>query len=69
MKKIFLVLGFKFYVGGDIISEVGLGLFGWGYRTLGPNHKSLKFLLETRPKSWPFEPLINFVGFLIQKLW
>jgi len=28
MKKIFLVLGFKFYVGGDIISEVGLGLFG-----------------------------------------
>ena len=30
---------------------------------------SLKFLLETRLKSESFEPLINFLAFLVQKLW
>ena len=30
---------------------------------------SLKFSLETRLKSESFEPLINFLAFLVQKLW
>jgi len=29
---------------------------------------SLKFLLETRDKSESFEPLIDFLAFLVQKL-
>jgi len=37
MKKI-KVLGFVFFV-GDIISEMGLDLFGWGYQALDLNHK------------------------------
>jgi len=40
---------------GDVRSGVGLDLFGWGYRALGPNHKSevfcSKFLLETKLNS------------------
>jgi len=30
---------------------------------------SLKFSLETRLESESFEPLINFLAFLVQKLW
>jgi len=30
---------------------------------------SLEFLLETRLKSESFEPLIDFLTFLVQKLW
>jgi len=30
---------------------------------------SLKFLLETRLESESFEPLINFLAFLVQNLW
>jgi len=30
---------------------------------------SLKFLLETRLESESFEPLIDFLAFLVQKLW
>ena len=30
---------------------------------------SLKFSLETRPESESFEPLIDFLAFLVQKLW
>jgi len=35
MKKIFLVVGFAFFL-GDIISGVGFGHSGSGYLTLGP---------------------------------
>jgi len=38
MKTNFSVLGFSFCVGG-VISGVGLGAFGWGYRALGSNCK------------------------------
>jgi len=30
---------------------------------------SLKFSLETRLESESFQPLINFLAFLVQKLW
>jgi len=39
---------------GDVISGVGLGLFGRGFRALGPNRKRevfhFQFLVETRLK-------------------
>jgi len=36
MKKYFLVLGFGFFL-SDIISRVGLGVFGALHLALGPN--------------------------------
>jgi len=38
MKKIFLVLGFGFFV-SDVINGVLLSLFGQGYQALRLNHK------------------------------
>jgi len=35
MKKKFLGFGFHFFV-GDVVSGVGLGLFGRSYRAMGP---------------------------------
>jgi len=52
----------------DIISEVVLGSFWLMLPGLGPNHFSLKFSLETRLKSESFEPLIDFLTFLVQNL-
>jgi len=56
----------------DVISEVVLGSFwlklpGLWPQPLGPS-VSLKFSLETRLKSESFEPLIDFLAFLVQKL-
>ena len=52
----------------DIINEVVLGHFGSCYLALGPTAKPkyLKFSLETRSES--FEPLMDFLTFLVQKL-
>ena len=46
----------------DVISEVVLGPF-WFMLPV-----SLKFSLETRLESESFEPLIDFLAFLVQKL-
>ena len=56
----------------DVISEVVLGSFwlmlpGPGRQPLGGSI-SLKFSLETRLESESFEPLIDFLAFLVQKL-
>ena len=54
----------------DVISKVVLGSF-WhmltGAQPLGQS-VSLKFSLESRLESEPFEPLIDFLAFLVQKL-
>jgi len=61
----------------DVISEVLFWPFWLMLPGLGPNRlakvfhrlaKYLKFSLETRPRSESFEPLINFLAFLVQKL-
>ena len=57
----------------DVTSEVVLGsfwlIFAWpGAQPLGQS-VSLKFSLETRLESESFEPLIDFLAFLVQKLW
>jgi len=50
---------------GDVISGVGLGLFGRGYRAVGPNNYFaqgsilLKILVETRLNSESSEPLVG----------
>jgi len=56
----------------DVISEIVLGsiwlmLPGLGAQPLIQS-VSLKFSLETRLESESFEPLINFLAFLVQKL-
>jgi len=58
------------------LSDVsGVGFWTFWLRLPGPwpqrkgGYISLKFVLETRPESESFEPLINFVAFLVQKLW
>jgi len=43
-------------------------LLGPGCQPLGQS-VSLKFSLETRLESESFEPLIDFLAFLVQKLW
>ena len=56
----------------DVISEVVLGSF-WhmlpfpGAQPLGQS-VSLKFSLESRLESENFEPLIDFLAFLVQNL-
>ena len=56
----------------DVISEVVLGSF-WhilprpGAQPLDQS-VSLKFSLESRVESESFEPLIDFLAFLVQKL-
>ena len=56
----------------DVISEVVLGSFWVMLPGLGPNHYAkvfpLKVSLETRLKSESFEPLIDFLAFLVQRL-
>jgi len=55
----------------DVISEVVSGLFWLMLPGLGPTARpncSLKFSLETRLESESFEPLIDFLAFLVQKL-
>jgi len=47
------------------------GYFSSCYLAYGPTARpsnSLKFLLETRLESESFEPLIDFLAFLVQKL-
>ena len=52
----------------DVISEVVLAHVARpGAQPLGQS-VSLKFSLESRLESKSFEPLINFLAFLIQKL-
>jgi len=53
----------------DVISEVVFGLVWLMLPGLGLGQSiSLKFSLETRLKSESFEPLIDFLAFLVQKL-
>ena len=56
----------------DVISEVVLGSFwlyvAWPRAQLLGQTVSLKFSLETRLQSESFEPLIDFLAFLVQKL-
>ena len=52
----------------DVISEVVSGSFWLMLPGLGPISVSLKFSLETRLKSESFEPLIDFLAFLVQRL-
>jgi len=58
----------------DVISEVVLGSFWLMFPGLWPKAQSLgqsvtlKFSLETRLESKSFEPLIDFLAFLVQKL-
>ena len=71
-KTIFWLGGCGFFV-TDVISEVFLGSFwlmlpGLRAQPLGQSI-SLKFSLETRLESEYFEPLIDFLAFLVQKLW
>jgi len=61
---------FRFFV-SDVISEVDF----WPFWLMLPGLAqpldgsiSLKFSLETRLESESFEPLINFLTFLVQKL-
>ena len=72
MKVNFLVLTFRFFV-SDVVSEVGFSPFWLMLTGLGPNcwmvSISLKFSLETNIESEPFEPLIDFLAFLVHKLW
>ena len=54
----------------DVISEALFGPFWLMLPDLGPNRKtnqsiSPKFSLETRLESESFEPLINFLAFLV----
>ena len=63
--------GFGFFM-SDVINEVGLGHFDSCYLALGPTTRwsiSLKFSQETRLESKTFGPLMNFIVFLVQKLW
>jgi len=56
----------------DIISEVVFGpfwlMFAWPKAQLLGQSVSLKFSLETKLESESFEPLIDFLAFLGQKL-
>ena len=57
----------------DVISEVVLGSFwlmlpGLGRAQPLGQSVSLKFSLETRLESESFEPLIDFLAFLVQNL-
>jgi len=56
----------------DVISEVVLGSFlahvAWAKAQPLGQSVSLKFSLETRRESESFEPLINFLAFLVQNL-
>jgi len=71
MKKIFLVLGFRFFV-SDIISGIVLGFF-WPTSS-GPRPKPLddsillKFPLETRLKSETLDTSDDLLMFQVQKL-
>jgi len=70
MEKIFLVLGFKFFV-SDVTSGVVLGLFGPLHLALDPNHKMEVFaqvFLETRLNSESFKTLDDLLGFQVKKL-
>jgi len=62
--------GFVFFV-GDVISEAGFWpIFDhvtWPRAQPLNGSISLKFPLETMLESKPFEPLINFLAFLVQK--
>ena len=66
-------LGFFFFL-SDVISEVGFWPF-WPMDVIWPRAQpldrsvSLKFSLEARLESKSVEPLINFLAFLVQKLW
>ena len=46
-----------------------LAHFAWPRAQPPGQSISLKFLLETRLESESFEPLIDFRGLLVQKLW
>jgi len=69
------LFGFEFvsFFLGDVVS--GIGFWPFWIRLLGPGPKllhgsiSLRILLETRLESKFFEPLIDFLGFWVQKLW
>jgi len=55
----------------DVISEVVLGFLAhvaWPRAQPLGQSVSLKFSLETRLESESFEPLIDFLAFLVQKL-
>jgi len=56
----------------DVISEVVLGVIlahvTWPRAQPLGQSVSLKFPLETRLESETFEPLIDFLAFLVQKL-
>jgi len=65
-------IGFGFIV-SDTMTRVGywplyLRLFAPGPKPLDGNI-SLKFVLENRLEHESFQPLIDFLGFWIQKLW
>jgi len=65
-RKKFFWLGCGFFV-SDVISEVVLWSFWLMLPGLGSGQSvSLKFSLETRLESKSFEPLINFLAFLVQ---
>ena len=70
-KKNFLVGGCGFFV-SDVISEVVFGAIlahvTWPRTQPLGQSISLKFLLETRLESESFEPLIDFLAMLVQKL-
>jgi len=54
----------------DVMSEIVWGTFWLMLPGQRPNRQSvsLKFSLETRRKSESFEPVIDFLTFLVQKL-
>ena len=52
----------------DVISEVVFGSFWFMLLGLAPNLYPKYFALETRLESKSFEPLIDFLAFLVQKL-
>jgi len=77
LEKIILVGGCRFFV-SDVISEVVFGSFWLMFPGLQLQRNtfaqplgrsvSLKFSLETRLESESFEPLIDFLAFLVQTL-
>jgi len=69
LKRIFLVGGYGFFV-TDVISSYGIILahVAWPRAQLLGQSVLLKFSLGTRLESESFEPLIDFLAYLVQKL-
>ena len=53
---------------GDVISGVGLGLFGRGHRARAQTARA-NFLTRVFIGNQSFEPLTGFLAFLVETLW